>query len=192
MVKKRILLFFILIFSFYQIFADNVKSTTPEPYSKEEFPGFMHDLRRAEIITLGAMPFVTFNLTFGYSFANYAIHGFDSSYWVNPFANSSDDNAFSSDEQIAIIVASVCISAGIGLTDFIVHAAKRNNQMRKLKNQKKGPIEITPVAEDPSAVKIDAPARSSNSNLKKDEPEMPQELIEIFSDEEYVLPGKKG
>ena len=187
MAKKRLFVILFLAFSIFSLCAETA-STTPEPYKKEEFPGFLHDLRRAEIITLGAMPFVTFNLTFGYSFANYAMHGFDSSYFVNPFANSSDENAFSSDEQIAIIVASVCISAGIGLTDFIVHSAKRNNQMRKLKSQKNGPIEISPIEDDPEAVKISRPPASAEM---QPEPELPQEFIEIFTDEEYIDPRKK-
>ena len=114
-IRKTIWLIVLLCFSLCSVFSDD---KSPKPYEnfsficikisyeKNEFPGFLYDLRRAEIITLGAMPFVTFNIALGYSFTNYALHNFNSSYFVNPFANSSDDNAYSSDEQIAIIISS--------------------------------------------------------------------------------------
>ena len=64
------LLFSICFFHVTELFAADTSSKTAEPYKAEEFPGWMHDLRRAEIITLGAMPFVTFNISLGYSFAS--------------------------------------------------------------------------------------------------------------------------
>lgn len=113
------------------------------------------------------------------------MHNFNSSYFVNPFANSSDDNAYSSDEQIAIIISSLCISAGIGVTDFIVHSAKRNKQQRLLKNRNKGAIEINPILEDPDAIKIPVPIQQSDIENFNEE--------NIDSDEEFVeLKGYKN
>lgn len=181
-IRKTIWLIVLLCFSLCSVFSDD---KSPKPYEKNEFPGFLYDLRRAEIITLGAMPFVTFNIALGYSFTNYALHNFNSSYFVNPFANSSDDNAYSSDEQIAIIISSLCISAGIGLTDFIVHSAKRNKQQRLLKNRNKGAIEINPILEDPDAIKIPVPIQQSDIENFNEE--------NIDSDEEFVeLKGYKN
>ena len=178
-------MFSMLMVQSHGIFAADSASKTPEPYKPEEFPGWMHDLRRAEIITLGAMPFITFNVSLGYSFASYAMHGFDSNYFVNPFANSSDDNAYTSDEQMAIIITSLCISTGIGITDFIVHAAKRNSAFRKQKNRNNGPIKINPILEDPEAVKIQTDKDSSS----QDKTEYSTE-IDIESDEIDVPAGK--
>lgn len=181
-IRKTIWLIVLLCFSLSSVFSDD---KSPKPYEKSEFPGFLYDLRRAEIITLGAMPFVTFNIALGYSFTNYALHNFNSSYFVNPFANSSDDNAYSSDEQIAIIISSLCISAGIGVTDFIVHSAKRNKQQRLLKNRNKGAIEINPILEDPDAIKIPVPIQQSDIENFNEE--------NIDSDEEFVeLKGYKN
>ena len=45
--------------------------TTPAPYSEGEFPQFLKDARRFEIITLGALPFVTIQTTLGYSTIKY-------------------------------------------------------------------------------------------------------------------------
>lgn len=151
---KKIIFFTVLISLLSSSFP--VFSETPEPYQKDEFPGILHDIRRAEIITLGSMPFITFSATLGYSFGKYASHNFDSSYFVNPFS-STDENSFSTDEQIGILLTSLGISAGIGLTDFIVHTIKRNNRQKKLKKQKNTEIQITPIREDPDAIKINPP-----------------------------------
>lgn len=77
--KNRLLFAFSAFFlSFSMLFA---QTQSPEPYSKDEFHPVLKDLRRAEIITLGAIPFVTFNVTLGYSFGKYASHNFDSNYF---------------------------------------------------------------------------------------------------------------
>lgn len=160
-------IFFIILISLFSASAP-VFSQTAEPYKEEEFPGILHDIRRAEIITLGAMPFITFSATLGYSFGKYASHNFDSSYFVNPFS-STDENSFSTDEQIGILLTSLGISAGIGLTDFIVHAVKRNNKARRLKRQKNTDIQITPIFEDPDATKIEPPENIESENSGAEE-----------------------
>ena len=141
--KKIKITALILIFS---LFAENLfsaESKTPEPYSDNEFPGFLHDLRRAEIITLGAMPFITFNATLGYSLGKFAFNNFDPQYFVNPFAQSSD-SSFSTDEQIGIILTSLGISLCIGITDLIVNSVKRNNAKKKI-NDPNNPVKINPI-----------------------------------------------
>ena len=55
------------------VFADD---TTPVPYDDKEFPQTLKDLRRFEIITLGALPFVTLDTTLVYSTIRYAKHDF--------------------------------------------------------------------------------------------------------------------
>ena len=175
--KNRLLFAFSAFFlSFSMLFA---QTQSPEPYSKDEFHPVLKDLRRAEIITLGAIPFVTFNVTLGYSFGKYASHNFDSNYFPNPFAKSSDANAYTTEEEIGIILTSVGISAGIGLTDFIVHEIKRSRARKRLKALQNGPIKISPIEEDPEAVKIEILPQNKNddSDLKKSE--------QIFSDNDY-------
>lgn len=158
--KKRLLSLFI-VFSFFT----SLYCETAEPYTYEEFPGVLHDLRRAEIITLGAMPFITFNVSLGYSFGKYVAHDFDANYFVNPF-DANSDNGYSTDEQIGIILASVGISAGIGLTDFIVHSIKRNNQYRKQKRNKNNDIVINPITQDEEATKIEKPDANSEEKTE--------------------------
>lgn len=187
---KKIIFFTVLISLLSSSFP--VFSETPEPYQKDEFPGILHDIRRAEIITLGSMPFITFSATLGYSFGKYASHNFDSSYFVNPFS-STDENSFSTDEQIGILLTSLGISAGIGLTDFIVHTIKRNNRQRKLKKQKNPEIQITPIREDPDAIKINPPndIESTQQEEGLSEPEAITEPEPSAESRKNIKKGKK-
>ena len=185
---KKIIFFTVLISLLSSSFP--VFSETPEPYQKDEFPGILHDIGRAEIITLGSMPFITFSATLGYSFGKYASHNFDSSYFVNPFS-STEENSFSTDEQIGILLTSLGISAGIGLTDFIVHTIKRNNRQRKLKKQKNPEIQITPIREDPDAIKINPPKDIESTQQEEGLPE-PEAIIEPEPSAESRKNIKKG
>lgn len=185
---KKIIFFTVLISLLSSSFP--VFSETPEPYQKDEFPGILHDIRRAEIITLGSMPFITFSATLGYSFGKYASHNFDSSYFVNPFS-STDENSFSTDEQIGILLTSLGISAGIGLTDFIVHTIKRNNRQKKLKKQKNTEIQITPIREDPDAIKINPPKDIESTQPEEGFPE-PEAITEPEPSAESRKNIKKG
>lgn len=185
---KKIIFFTVLISLLSSSFP--VFSETPEPYQKDEFPGILHDIRRAEIITLGSMPFITFSATLGYSFGKYASHNFDSSYFVNPFS-STDENSFSTDEQIGILLTSLGISAGIGLTDFIVHTIKRNNRQKKLKKQKNTEIQITPIREDPDAIKINPPKDIESTQTEEGFPE-PEAITEPEPSAESRKNIKKG
>lgn len=185
---KKIIFFTVLISLLSSSFP--VFSETPEPYQKDEFPGILHDIRRAEIITLGSMPFITFSATLGYSFGKYASHNFDSSYFVNPFS-STDENSFSTDEQIGILLTSLGISAGIGLTDFIVHTIKRNNRQKKLKKQKNTEIQITPIREDPDAIKINPPNNIESTPPEEGLPE-PEAITEPEPSAESRKNIKKG
>ncbi len=185
---KKIIFFTVLISLLSSSFP--VFSETPEPYQKDEFPGILHDIRRAEIITLGSMPFITFSATLGYSFGKYASHNFDSSYFVNPFS-STDENSFSTDEQIGILLTSLGISAGIGLTDFIVHTIKRNNRQKKLKKQKNTEIQITPIREDPDAIKINPPNDIESTLPEEGLPE-PEAITEPEPSAESRKNIKKG
>ena len=145
----------IIFFSFAQnVFA---QSKTAEPYSKDEFPSVLHDLRRAEIITLGSMPFITLNTSLMYSFGKFAAHGFDASYFTNPFSTASDSSSYTQDEQVGIILTSIGVSLCIGITDFIVHSVKNSRLRKKAMQQKNKNITITPVSEDPDAVLLPQP-----------------------------------
>lgn len=127
-------------------------STTPEPYRENEFPQFLKDARRFEIITLGALPFVSIQTTLGYSTIQYFKHDCEGAYFPNPFAAAS----YSQEEQIGILLTSLGICVGIGLTDLIIQIIKRNNVKRRSSIQNSDII-ITPVVDDRPKMPIPPP-----------------------------------
>lgn len=118
---------FLLIFTFiFSIFSQNIfaeASDAPIPYGDNEFPSWVENFRRTEIITFGSMPFVTIGVTLVYSFYNLATHDFNGAYFINPFTK---ENSLTRDEQIGIIVASSLVSLGIGLTNLTINLIKEN------------------------------------------------------------------
>ncbi|MGI5106980.1 hypothetical protein H0R94_08125 [Treponema socranskii] len=170
--------------------AKESKNATPSPYTDDEFPQFMKDLRRAEIISFGALPFVTLTSTIVYSSARYAQHGFDSEYFPNPFAKASASNGYSTAEQAGILLTSAGISVGIGLTDLLVSVIRRKAAKKKLERKEKAPIVVTPIAEDEDAVRIDMPpreaphggTRSDAANSDSEEQKVSQESADAEND----------
>lgn len=111
----------------------------------EQLPSWAKDLRRAEIITLGSLPFTTLNATLIYSLYRYGSHDFDNAYIPNPFPGSSQEAKLNTDEQIGILTAAAAASVVIGLADFIVLKVKQNKLKKQLKQserEKNDAIEI--------------------------------------------------
>lgn len=144
------------------------EDTSPKAYEDDEFPQTLKDIRRFEIITLGALPFVTLDTTLAYSTYRYARNDFDDAYKPDIFSPSS----FSQEEQKGIILTSVGICAGIGLTDLIVQIIKRSVKKKK-KQINYDDISIIPIAEDEDASVIPLPSDLENSE------DIPDEVQEI-------------
>ncbi|MCQ2597888.1 MAG: hypothetical protein MJ181_08555 [Treponema sp.] len=155
MKSYRTIISFLVLFSVFSsaaFCADN----SPEKYNQEEIPQSLQDFRRFEIVTLGALPFVMMDATLVYSGTTWALNGF-SGRSPTPFASS---NKFSTTEQKNLVLASLGVSVGVGLTDLIVRLVKRKseNKRKEIFNSRDILIEpVTPVSEDPEAYRIDLP-----------------------------------
>ena len=166
-------------------FAENTDNKTD---NSEEIPQSLQDFRRFEIITLGAMPFVTLDVTLGYSMEQYAEDLVkynrngrigDRPSFPNPFKTSSN-GGYNDDEIKGIIITSLCISLGIGITDLIVRIIKRNRVQTK---KDKSKLNIITIENDPDAIKIEVP-----DNLEENKDEALDEVI--FLDEELSGEGE--
>ena len=151
----KILIVSILFNLCFPIFSED---TTPKPYEEDEFPQTLKDIRRFEIITLGALPFVTLDTTIVYSNLRYAQNDFDSAYKPDIFSSSS----FTQDEQKGIILTSLGICVGIGLSDLIVQLIKRSSKKRK-QEINYDDIAVIPIAEDEDASVIPLPENNENN-----------------------------
>ena len=154
----KILIVSILFNLCFPIFSED---TTPKPYEEDEFPQTLKDIRRFEIITLGALPFVTLDTTIVYSNLRYAQNDFDSAYKPDIFSSSS----FTQDEQKGIILTSLGICVGIGLSDLIVQLIKRSSKKRK-QEINYDDIAVIPISEDPDAVELPLPGKNETESLE--------------------------
>lgn len=143
----------ILLFSLPLTYASPLSSSSDEdedkvePYSEDEFPTWAHDIRRAEIITIGSLPFTTLASTLCYSLGRYAGYGFDFDYVPNPFAKSGV-GALNQSEQIGVFATAGGLSIAIGITDLIIHIVRRRKIKRLLEEKKDVPVIITPLESD--------------------------------------------
>lgn len=162
----------LLCFSFFSPLGADTSSTTPEPYRENEFPQFLKDARRFEIITLGALPFVSIQTTLGYSTILYFQHDFEGAYFPNPFAAAT----YSQDEQIGILLTSLGICVGIGLTDLIIQIVKRNKAKKRSAIQNSDLI-ITPVIDDRPKKPLPPPDGFFSENMPE------QDGVELINEE---------
>ncbi len=162
--KKRFastVLIFSLIFNCVNpVFAQD-NSHTPKPYEKDELPQSIKDIRRFEIITLGSLPFVTLDTSLAYSTVRYAKNDFDPAYKPDIFSKTN----YTQDEQLGIILTSVGISVGIGITDLVIQIIKRSSKKKREKRQiTYDDIAIVPLSEDPDAAQIPLPSEIPEDN----------------------------
>lgn len=128
--KKALIFCLILGFCSQSLMAQSTEVQNTDSIITSTTPQWVKDLRDTEIITFGSLPFVTLGVSIGYSIYVLAKNNFDSTYFVNPFAAS---DSYSSSEQVGILVASSCISVGIGLTNLAINLVKRG--IEKKQNQ---------------------------------------------------------
>ena len=93
-----------------------------EPYASEEFPLWLRNTRRTEIITLGSMPFTVLGVGLVYGAYNYFTG--ESSTFITPFNASS----YSEKDIWNVVGLSFSVSLVIGLTDLAITLVKQKKQ----------------------------------------------------------------
>ena len=118
------------------------ESEEAEPYSPDEFPEWSKKIRRAEIITLGSVPFTTLGVILTYGTYQY-IKG-ESVSFPNPFDSSKNYD----ERQIKMIIGyTAAASCAIGLTDFLITFIKEKHTQRKLRKIRESTEQptVTPI-----------------------------------------------
>ena len=118
------------------------EDTTPVPYEEEEFPQWMLDVRRFEIISVGSLPFTMLGTSLVYSGVMVATGQLAS--FPNPFDKTAPQLTIN--DQLAVLGIAACISIGISLTDLIITLVKRNSAKKALEQEEAqtGQVIITP------------------------------------------------
>ncbi len=146
MKKNRFTAFFIFIvlsFSIIPLYAEDKKENhTPEPYGVDEFTTWQKELRRFEIISFGAMPFVSLLTFWSYDIIRSIKHKGDPAYNPWPVKKPEIAKPLTEDEQKKIFGAIVGISIGVALIDFSYRAIKRAVNRKKIKAIKAGEEDV--------------------------------------------------
>lgn len=120
----------------------------PVPYGPGEFPSWQKDLRRAEILSFGALPFVTFISSIYYDIYRYAQNDGNEAYLPWPLKKTEIAIPLTEREQKNILYASVGISLGVAVFDFgwrTISRAIRESRIEKINASKLEPITIREV-----------------------------------------------
>ncbi len=142
-IPVAVLLFFLIATSLFA-----VDTTTPVPYGPAEFAPWQTDLRRAEILSFGALPFVTFMASIYYDLYRYADNKGDEGYLPWPFKKSAVAVPLTEREQKNIFLTSAGISVGVALFDYgyrYVTRSIRAGKAAKANQLRIEPIRIVPL-----------------------------------------------
>ncbi len=158
--KKLISLLLMLSFLLTPLIAED---TT---YKDVNFPQWIKDLRRTEIITFGSLPFVTLWTTVGYSLiAKGEFH--------SPLDKSS--SGFDSGDQAAIIGIAAATSLGLGLIDLGITLIRRHAKEKKNRRQRPDEVEIIPLSQQ---MRKGQEQWRKNGELPPPEVQLPQEYLQ--------------
>lgn len=162
-------------------------TVTIEPYTRDEFPDWLHDLRRAEIVSLGSLPFVTLGVTLSYSLYRYFSHDMNPDYFPNPFAKSSSAARLTTDEQLGILFTSLGISAAVGVIDFTISTIQRHKKNKEEQQLNQGAVKIIPLEDqETEALQVEPMEKVPSKEV------LPQELSEeILADDISLVPLKE-
>ncbi|MFC1238697.1 hypothetical protein ACFGOO_04605 [Treponema vincentii] len=167
--RSRYIAFFVLcIMAAAQmpLVADEKKEDhTPVPYTKAEFPLWQRELRRFEILSFGALPFVTLLSFWGYDMIRAAQHPNDPAYYPWPLKQADKAVALTEKEQLGVLLTAAGISVTIALIDITYRAIRRSVEKKRLERENafaEDPIQFTLIT---VPIEGDAPPISINDML---------------------------
>ena len=149
--KIAFLIFFVSLFSVFPVYAeDTTVSRTPDPYGAEEFKQWQKDLRRFEIITFGALPFVSLLSFWAYDIGRSIAHKGDPAYNPWPIKDAKVAVSLTEKEQLGIFLTAVGISLGVAVIDLTYRSIKRANAKKLEEKNEEEAILLIPIEENKS------------------------------------------
>ena len=149
--KIAFLIFFVSLFSVFPVYAEDTKvSKTPDPYGAEEFKQWQKDLRRFEIITFGALPFVSLLSFWAYDIGRSIAHKGDPAYNPWPLKDAKIAVKLTEKEQLGVFLTAVGISLGVAIIDITYRSIKRANAKKLEEKNEEPAIFLLPIEENKS------------------------------------------
>ena len=145
-------LFYLFLFMLFMstIFAQKV-DRTPEPYGIDEFTTWQKDLRRFEILSFGALPFVSLLSFWGYDMIRAAKNPGNAAYYPWPLKRADIAAPLTEKEQKNVFFTAMGLSVGVALIDYTARAIMRRIKQKKLEAQMQDnafSIELIPLDDD--------------------------------------------
>ena len=149
--KIAFLILFVSLFSVFPVYAEDTKvSRTPDPYGAEEFKQWQKDLRRFEIITFGALPFVSLLSFWAYDIGRSIAHKGDPAYNPWPLKDAKIAVKLTEKEQLGVFLTAVGISLGVAIIDLTYRSIKRANAKKLEEKNEEPAILLIPIEENKS------------------------------------------
>jgi hypothetical protein len=120
--------------AFFSSYVAAQEANAPEEYSPDEFTEFEKDLRRAEIVFFGSLPFTFLFSTVGYDLGRYVgkgiQFGFDSNQaetYAPLFFAPAGKPEFTQEELLGLFVSSLVLSMVVTIIDQIIIDLENNS-----------------------------------------------------------------
>ena len=100
--------------------ADGQEEEAPdyEPYSEDEFPPWLREIRRAEVILIGSFPIAMLYASLSYEGARAIINAVKGV--ETPRAQGFGRGEFTQEERKGVLLAGTLLSVAVAITDFIL------------------------------------------------------------------------
>jgi hypothetical protein len=118
------------------LFAQSVPAA--EPYVKEEFPSWALDLRRAEAVAFGSLPFTVFFAQFAIDSRRYYENDWDRRYAPWPIKAAGAVN-MTEGEYLTAFAAGCVGAVTVALVDYLIVVLKRRS-VRRAADEKPAPV----------------------------------------------------
>lgn len=96
----------------------SASAPAPVPYSPGEFPSWLRDLRRGEVIAIGSFPITLLFSSLGYQLYRYASSGFSQS--TSPALFGSATSPLTHQEKVGVLLGGAGLSIIVALLDFAI------------------------------------------------------------------------
>ena len=122
--KKTFLIFLVLLVcgqAVAQSTGDGEGTSEPpdyEPYSEDEYPDWLHEVRRAEVILIGSFPLTMLFSSLAYEGFRAVLNGIEGNQTAGNQAFGS--GGFTPDEAKGILISGVILSVAVAAADFIL------------------------------------------------------------------------
>lgn len=139
--KRAAVLMLLLAAAWAQAQQQQGKAIVPDPYDAEEFPLWTRDLRRAEIVAFGSLPFTVFFSTLAMDSLRYARNDWDMRYapWPLKGAGAVD---MDESERIAVFAAGAGAALLVSALDYAIVRLRRHRARESELTAPKGEIRI--------------------------------------------------